>query len=165
MKALDLADVRQYVTSNISTFHNKRLASLNGLDLAKILRRKNPYLFKVKYLLTAEQIERTLRTSNSKLNIVAVNGCCYGRDAKPDKGDYYKYCGQAFWEFISGDPDLYTKLIVPLGHRAKQHTANFDKAYAQAINRMTADFNQNFCRPNGSINWQKLVEFNSKDHE
>ena len=245
MKKLDLADVRQYVTSNISTFHNKRLASLNGLDLAKILRRKNPYLFKVKYLLTAEQIvrgfadahvssseetifgdwleglsifingkvyegqksgiqgidlefsrsgtryivaiksghnwgnssqvrkmkqdftsaKRTLRTSNSKLNIVAVNGCCYGRDAKPDKGDYYKYCGQAFWEFISGDPDLYTKLIVPLGHRAKQHTASFDKAYTQAINRMTADFTQNFCQPNGSINWQKLVEFNSKEQK
>jgi hypothetical protein len=24
--------------------------------------------------------KKTLRTSNSKLNIVAVNGCCYGRD-------------------------------------------------------------------------------------
>ena len=37
---------------------------------------------------------KTLRTSNSKLNIVAVNGCCYGRDNNPDKGDYFKYCGQ-----------------------------------------------------------------------
>jgi len=33
-------------------------------------------------------------------NIVAVNGCCYGRDNRPDKGDYLKYCGQRFWEFI-----------------------------------------------------------------
>ncbi|MHB8174419.1 MAG: PmeII family type II restriction endonuclease, partial [Nitrospirota bacterium] len=21
-----------------------------------------------------------------------MNGCCYGRDNKPDKGDYFKYC-------------------------------------------------------------------------
>ena len=35
--------------------------------------------------------QRTLRTSNSRLNIVCVNGCCYGQDNKPDKGDYVKY--------------------------------------------------------------------------
>ena len=37
--------------------------------------------------------QRTIRTSNSKIRIVAVNGCCYGRDNNPDKGEYYKYCG------------------------------------------------------------------------
>jgi hypothetical protein len=30
--------------------------------------------------------KKTLRTSNSGLHIVAVNGCCYGRDNKPDIG-------------------------------------------------------------------------------
>ncbi len=34
----------------------------------------------------------TLRTSNSGLNIIAINGCCYGRDNKPDKKAYFKYC-------------------------------------------------------------------------
>lgn len=34
--------------------------------------------------------KKTLRTSNSKINIIAVNGCCYGKDNKPDKGDYFK---------------------------------------------------------------------------
>ena len=50
--------------------------------------------------------KKTLRTSNSKISIVAVNGCCYGRDHKPDKGEYFKYCGQKFWDFISGKPNL-----------------------------------------------------------
>ena len=31
----------------------------------------------------------------------------YGRVNKPDRGDYFKYCGQRFWEFISGDTNLY----------------------------------------------------------
>ena len=56
-------------------------------------------------------VSRTLRTSNAKLNIVCVNGCCYGRDNKPDKGDYYKYCGQKSWAFISGDKSLYTDIM------------------------------------------------------
>lgn len=30
--------------------------------------------------------QKTLRTSNSKLSITPVNGCCYGRDNNPDKG-------------------------------------------------------------------------------
>jgi hypothetical protein len=54
--------------------------------------------------------KRILRTSGNKLEIIAVNGCCYGRDNKPDKGDYFKYCGQRFWEFIS-EKSFYILLI------------------------------------------------------
>lgn len=63
--------------------------------------------------------KKTLRTGNSGLTIVAVNGCCYGIGKNTDKGDYFKYCGQIFWEFISGDRELYTEIIEPLGHKAK----------------------------------------------
>ena len=48
---------------------------------------------------------------SAKLGIVAVDGCCYGMDNSPDKGDYVKLCGQRFWEFISGDENLYTEII------------------------------------------------------
>ncbi|MFP4369868.1 MAG: PmeII family type II restriction endonuclease, partial [Candidatus Kapaibacterium sp.] len=67
-----------------------------------------------------KKAQQTLRTSNSGLFIVAVNGCCYGKDNRPDKGDYFKYCGQRFWEFISGDPDLFKDIIEPIGHKAKE---------------------------------------------
>ena len=200
MKKLKLTDVTQYVENNIGTFHEKRIQSLNDLKLIKILKRKNPYLFKAKYVLTADQIvrgivdahissneetifgdwleglaifingkvyegrksgitgidlefdidkiryivtiksgpnwansrqlaemkesfktaKRTLRTGNSKIQIIAVNGCCYGRDKNYDKGDYFKFCGQKFWEFVSGETNLYTELIEPLGHKAKE---------------------------------------------
>lgn len=103
---------------------------------------------------------QTLRSSNSKLDVVAVNGCCYGRNTKPDKGDYYKYCGQTFWEFISGDPNLYLDIIKPLGHSAKIRNSEFSKEYSQLINRFTSDFSQEYVL-NGEINWNALVEFNS----
>jgi hypothetical protein len=105
--------------------------------------------------------KKTLRTSNSQLQIIAVNGCCYGRDNNPDKGDYYKYCGQRFWEFISGDADLFIKIIEPIGHKAKERNDDFIQSYSQMINKFTKEFAHTFCLANGSIDWDKLVRFNS----
>ena len=242
MKALNLSDVTQYVEDNIGTFHSKRIKSLDNLKLTKILKRKNPYLFKAKNTLTSEAIikglvdahissneetifgdwleglaifinekvykgwksgikgvdlefdnngsryivniksgpnwgnssqlskmvedfktaKKTLRTSNSKLTIIAINGCCYGIDNTPDKGNYFKYCGQRFWEFISGNSNLYTDIIEPLGHKAKEKNDEFYKSYAQMVNKFTIEFSKDFCSKTGDINWEKLVEFNSK---
>jgi len=58
MKKLNLKDVSQYVEQNIGTFHQKRIQSLDSLELKQVLKRKNPYLFKAKYVLTADQIIR-----------------------------------------------------------------------------------------------------------
>ncbi len=242
MKKLNLQDIALYVESNIGTFHHKRIQSLDGLKLSSVLKRKNPYLFKAKYVLTAEQIikslvdahissneetifgdwlegfaifingkvyggrksgitgidlefdtdgirnivtiksgpnwgnssqiakmkadfktaQKTLRTSNSGLHIVAVNGCCYGRDNKPDKGDYYKYCGQLFWKFISGDSELFTEIIEPLGYKAKEKNDEFVRSYSQMINKFTKEFANSFCNDEGEIDWDKLVRFNSE---
>jgi hypothetical protein len=35
----------------------------------------------------------------------------------------------------------------------------FDEEYAKIINRFTIQFAQNFCKTNGAINWDKLVQF------
>lgn len=105
--------------------------------------------------------KKTLRTSNSQLNIVAVNGCCYGKDSRPDKGDYFKYCGQRFGEFISGNNQLFTEIIEPIGHNAKEKNDHFVESYAQMINKFTKEFSNNFCKDNGEIDWEKLVRLNS----
>jgi hypothetical protein len=241
MEKLKIRDVLLYVEQNIGTFHQKRIQSLDGLRLTDVLKRKNPYLFKAKYVLTAEQIikglvdahissneetifgdwleglaifinekvyggwksgitgidlefdndgirnivtiksgpnwgnsrqiagmiddfkkaKRALRTSNSKIQIRSVNGCCYGKDNNPDKGDYFKYCGQYFWEFISGNSDLYIEIIEPLGHKAKEKNNDFLKSYSQMINKFTREFTQDFCKDTGEIDWAKMVRFNS----
>ena len=241
MKKLNLKTVSQYVEKNIGAFHQSRIDRIKKLKLKDVLRKKNPYLFKAKYMLTADEIirsitdatissseetifgdwleglaihvcssvyngrksgipgidlefdkgkiryivtiksgpnwgnssqiakmrtdfkqaTRTLRTSNSKLQVEAVNGCCYGIDNNPDKGDYFKYCGQRFWKFISGDSDLYTEIIEPLGHRAKERNAEFDESYSEVINRFVHQFLTDYCKKNGQIDWVKLVKFNS----
>lgn len=109
--------------------------------------------------------QRILRTSDSGLSIVAINGCCYGKDDSPDKGDYFKYCGQRFWEYISGSTDLYTDIIEPLGHQARERNDAVAQSYAQVINRFTREFSTDFCNEAGDIDWVKLVKFNSKAAE
>ena len=105
--------------------------------------------------------KKTLRTSNSKLNIVAVNGCCYGKDNNPDKGEYYKYCGQEFWTFISGKENLYLDIIEPLGHKATERNKEYQILYSQMIHEFTIQFLNEFCKENGEVDWEKLVVFNS----
>ena len=92
--------------------------------------------------------------------MVAVNGCCYGRDNNPDKGDYLKLCGQRFWEFISGEERLYVEIIEPLGHQAKERNEAFQREYARLINTFSQEFMAEFC-VDGLIDWEKLVAFNS----
>lgn len=107
-----------------------------------------------------KQAKRILRTGNSTANIQAVNGCCYGRQSRPDKGDYLKLCGQEFWEFISGDDRLFVDIIEPLGHQAKERNKAFLGEYARIVNVFTREFMDEFCI-DGVIDWDKLVRFNS----
>ena len=240
MKKFNLQEIYKYAEKHISIFHQRRLDYVqNKVDLFKILKQKNPYLFRAKNVLTAQDLikgfldaflqsqEETLfgdfieglaifvcdkvygakkseltgidlefekdgviyvveikagwNWGNSsqirQLNInfasakkmmrartgkkvIAVNGCCFGRDNKPDKGDYLKLCGQRFWELISGDEKLYIDIVEPIGYEAREKNEKFAENYAQIINKLTLEFSQKFCE-NGKINWKKLVEYNS----
>ncbi len=241
MKKLDFKKVSKYVNENIVVFHQNRINSIKKLKLKAILKRKNPYLFRAKNILTAQdlikpildaylssqeetvfgdfleglaifvcgqvfggyksaaegidleftrdknrylvsiksgpnwgnssqinrmrnnfkQAARILGSKITKTNLFFVNGCCYGRDSKQNKGDYLKLCGQAFWELISGNDKLYIDIIEPLGHKAREKNEAFYEEYARIINLFTVEFAEDYC-DDGLINWEKLVEFNSK---
>jgi len=101
-------------------------------------------------------------------SIVAVNGCMYGRDNRPRKVNkkdpqlsYYKLCGQSFWELISGDDELYKKIIQPLDKEAKKRDETFKKLYAKKTNEMTKDIIERFCSDN-ILDWDKIVDYVSK---
>ena len=226
---------------DIASFHQARINKLKTLRLDTVLQKKNPYLFKAKYLLTAEEIvkslsdafissaeetifgdwleglalfvcskvyngrksttkgvdmefdkdgiryivsiksgpnwgnssqiskmredfksaKRVLRTSRSNIQITAVNGCCYGKDKSPDKGDYFKYCGQKFWEFISGEPTLYSDILEPIATDARKKNEDFKMEYTKMINKLTGEFIEKYCNHDGSINWNRIMSVNS----
>lgn len=101
-----------------------------------------------------------------QLPIAGVNGCMYGIDELPWKSNledpelsYYKFCGQRFWAFISGDADLYLRLIQPLGVESKQRSTEFFKLYNAKINELTAEFSAHFLSQDNQIDWDKLIRF------
>lgn len=240
MNRFDLQQIYEYVENHISIFHQRRLDYVrNKVDLLKILRQKNPYLFKAKNMLTAQDLikgfldaflqsqeetlfgdfmeglaifvcgkvyeatkseltgidlefekddviyiveikagwnwgnssqirqlrinfenaRKTLQVKTGK-KVIAINGCCFGKDNKPNKDGYLKLCGQKFWEFISGDKNLYIDIIEPIGYKAKQKNEEFLESYAQIVNNLTLEFSQKFC-DDGRINWAKLIQYNS----
>ncbi len=113
--------------------------------------------------------KKRLQTSGAKINIVCVNGCCYGKSNEKSEykktGGYYKICGQRFWELISDDSNLYIDLIEPLGKNARENNDKFKLAYDKLSNRITAEFLEEFCFKDGSIDWEKLVRLNSGPRE
>ncbi|HWP82165.1 MAG TPA: PmeII family type II restriction endonuclease [Bacteroidota bacterium] len=60
MKELKLSDVQNYVNENIGTFHQNRVARLQQVKLKEVLRKKNPYLFRAKNILTAERLVESI---------------------------------------------------------------------------------------------------------
>jgi hypothetical protein len=104
---------------------------------------------------------KVLGANAAARNVVAVNGCCYGREPNEDKGDFLKVCGERFWSLISGDDALYTKLIEPIGHKAKERNEAFQVEYGKVANRFTRQFIDEFCLADGQIDWEKIVRFNS----
>jgi hypothetical protein len=236
MPTLKLEDVYNFVDNNIDSFHSGKLVAIKRLKLSKLLKRKNPYLFKAKNVTTSEELVRKLLSAyvssqeetmfgnfleklaifvnqrafggkkspaegldldftrdnmrylvsiksgpnwgnSSQIkkmrdyfsqarrilgqNIICVNGCCYGKNRNENKGDYFKKCGQSFWELISGDLEFYKKIVEPIGIKAKTRNEEFQKEYGKVINRFSREFINNFCDDDGAIDWEKLVEFNS----
>jgi hypothetical protein len=177
--AIEEEDIQNKVLKELAIFINEKgykgwKSSAQGIDL-EFNKDKTRYIVAIKSgpnWGNSSQIRKmeddfkkakqTIRTNNSKLNIIAVNGCCYGRNTKSDKGDYYKYCGQKFWEFISGNSDLYLKIIKPLGYSAREKNEEFQKEYSRLVNRFTAEFSKTFVK-NGEIDWDALVKFNSAE--
>ena len=106
------------------------------------------------------------RQSHRIAHIQPVVGMCYGKSpGYADTGTYLKISGQRFWHFLSGDEDLYVDIIEPIGYEAKKHNDDFEVSRAAIQNRLTAEFIRQFCNEDFTINWQKLVSFNSGNME
>ena len=110
-----------------------------------------------------QQATRVIHQGNPTANVIAVNGCCYGKTSKSfDKGDYWKLAGQAFWHLITGDSRFYLRIVKPLGHRARERNQTFAEDRAVLLRLLENDFAADFCDDaTGRIDWNRLVAFNS----
>ncbi len=236
--ALSQTQLEQEIESCLLKFYASRLAVLQNLSLKKILRQKNPYLYRalgiqkaseiVEQIMAAfvtssdetifgnvffepiaklaagghvapsEGVDFALETTDRYLAVAVKSGPNWGnadqhkrqstnfdalrkrlyklnkqfdplvgqaygqQSSEPtDNFRFRRRSGQAFWQEITGDPDFYLKLIRLMKDVPERNRPKFRAEWDQAVNRFTRDFMADFCRSDGSIDWEKLVAFNS----
>ena len=64
---------------------------------------------------------------------------------------------------ISSDESFYTKIVEPLGHKARERNELFGIRRAELTNKFTKEFMDEFCDENGKILWEEIVKFNSQN--
>lgn len=234
----DEAEVCSAVGVALTNFYTALTKTLDKINIDKILKRKNPYLYRAKGISNASQIvsnilaayisssEETLfgncffepiavtvsggqkavtegvditvdkdnviysiavksgtsvfnadsrkrqeqnfqsaqkRAQQAKKAFLPVVGYGYGKkQVKQGKEKFYhELAGKDFWEWLTGDPDFYTKIIAYMGTRPDEYAKEFDEAYNKAENRMIREFTIKYCKDDGAIDWDTLIKFNS----
>ena len=242
-KAYSEDDVIQAIARALEMFYGSLIEKIDGLDIVKIMRRKNPYLYRAKAMESASEIvenvlgafvtssEETIfgncffeplaiaasggnkalaegidimvqdketntiyavavksgtsvfnadskkrqeqnfmaasrLAQQAKARYAAYIGYAYGKKKESGRGKpkmYQELAGKKFWAELTGDDDFYLKIIKFMGNLPEQYVAAYKESYNKAANRLVREFSNQFCREDGSIDWEKLVEFNSGD--
>ena len=235
--------VIQAIASALETFYGTLIEKIDALNIQKVMKRKNPYLYRAKAMQSAAEIVESVLTAfvssreetifgncffepiaiaasggnkalaegidimiqNNETNTIsaiavksgpsvfnadskkrqeqnftaasklaqqakaryeAYIGYCYGKKKESGRGKpkmYQELAGKRFWAELTGDEEFYKKIIVYMGTMPEQYVANYKESYNKAANRLVREFSNSFCKEDGSIDWEKLVEFNSGD--
>jgi len=67
MANVTVQEITKFIEEHIPEFHSKRLESLAKLKLKKVLRRKNPYLYKAKFVTNAPDLVKAILTGGRNL--------------------------------------------------------------------------------------------------
>ena len=235
--------VIQAIASALETFYGTLIEKIDGLNIQKVMKRKNPYLYRAKAMQSATEIVDSVLTAfvsssektifgncffepiaiaasggnkalaegidimiqNNETNTIsaiavksgpsvfnadskkrqeqnftaasklaqqakaryeAYIGYCYGKKKESGRGKpkmYQELAGKRFWAELTGDEEFYIKIIGYMGTMPEKYVADYKESYNRAANRLVREFSNSFCRDDGSIDWEKLVEFNSGD--
>lgn len=90
-----------------------------------------------------------------------VIGFAYGSKKRVFSGDTLELAGQDFWEFLTGDPDFYEKIVSYMEEKPEVYAQRFEESRTLAVNRLTKDFSARFVREDGFIDWNAILELNS----
>lgn len=240
-KGVDNDAVVRAIAAALEEFYANLIKKIDGIDINKIMRRKNPYLYRAKAMQNASEIVESVLSAfvssseetifgncffeplaiaasggqkalaegvdimvqdndenviyavavksgpsvfnadskkrqeqnfnaasklakQAKARFEPIIGYSYGKKKTTGKGTpkiYQELAGQEFWEKLTGDEDFYIHIIGYMGTLPEQYVEEYKASYNKAANRLVREFSINFCNEDGSINWEKLVEFNS----
>lgn len=239
----DEQEIIKAIAAALENFYANLIEKIDGLNIQKVMKRKNPYLYRAKAMENASEIVESVLTAfvssseetifgncffepvaiaasggnkalaegidimiqDNKTNTIAAIavksgpsvfnadsrkrqeqnfmaasklaqqakaryeayiGYCYGKKKESGRGKpkmYQELAGKQFWTELTGDEEFYIKIIGYMGVMPEKYVADYKESYNKAANRLVREFSNSFCKPDGSIDWKKLVEFNSGD--
>ena len=219
-------EVIQAVSNSLTEFYASLTKTLDNIDIDKIIKRNNPYLYRAKGISSAGQIvdgilaayvssseetvfgntffepiavvvsggqkavtegvDITVDKDNTIYSIAVKSGTSvfnadsrkrqeqnfqsaqkraqqahkaflpvvgYGYGKKKVRAGnekfYKELAGKDFWEWLTGDPEFYTKIIKFMGSRPDEYAKQFEEAYSKAENRMVREFTMKYCKDDG----------------
>lgn len=233
--------VMQAIANALEEFYSILIEKINKLDIVKIMKHKNPYLYRAKAMQSASEIVESVLSAYVTSSEETIFGNCffeplaiaasggnkalaegidimmheentiyavavksgtsvfnadskkrqeenftaaaklaqqarmrydpiigygYGKKKETGRGKpkmYRELAGKQFWSELTGDDDFYLKIIKFMGILPEQYVTAYKESYNKASNRLVREFSNQFCTEDGSIDWEKLVEFNSGD--
>ena len=153
---MDSFILENLVRQNFDEFYRQRLIKLTGVTLSDILHKKNLYLL--------------CATHGSSVSII-VEKLLIEHISSSDENIF----GQTFMESVASieHEDIessieksyvsYTAiaLINLMSNNSTYNSREYDRERAKALNRLEHDFLNNFGNTDGSIDWKKLLRYNS----
>jgi Type II restriction endonuclease EcoO109I len=107
-----------------------------------------------------DQLEARLKKLKKAFHKVVGFG--YGRQAAPKVAKpILKKAGQEFWELLTGEPDFYLRISDAISKPAAIHKAAFDEALHKKHAELLRQFMIEFVETDGTVCWNRVVEFNS----
>lgn len=148
--------IEDLVRQSFDELYLQRSMKLKGVMLRDLLRKKNLYLLCATHNASVSNITETL---------------LFEYLASTDESIF----GQTFLESIASIEREDTKILgvrsqfaydtialINLMQKYSTHNRrDFEKEWAKAFNRFEYDFLNNFGNPDGSIDWEKLLQYNS----
>lgn len=92
-----------------------------------------------------------------------VVGYCYGKKSSNGRSSFQfrELAGQEFWALLTEEQDFYLRIVELMKNKPAAHAIAFKEEFDKAKNKFSKEFLDDFSLDDGSIDWNKLVKFNS----
>ena len=164
---MDEHELIALMNSCLDDFHERRLQKCRELNLRDLLVRKNPYILKAVGIGSGpEFIDGLVAEYLGDFDEALFNDTFVDPIARALGGaraSASMVSAKAFWGEATDDPDFYLKLATLMEGAAAASRARVYPRLSGLMNLFYAEFIADFCHPDGSIEWEKLVQLASEE--
>ena len=136
------AELEQLVTRCVDEFFKRKLELLRTFRLKESLHNLNPCILKI----TASELASEI-----------VVGLLKAHTNAQDETVFQEIFSEPIARVTSVGKTSLDKLVRAVKREPTKYEEEFEVAWACAINLLTAQFIEDFCLPDGAIDWEKLA--------